>query len=262
MPRNSYPNCPICRSAASYLFATKFARVANCENPGCGHLFALDPEQNRGIHEHEESNVQMYTRRNEVLIRQLLTSGLVHDCARVLDVGAGLGHISSELKRQASGVEIVCVEAAPASVRHLREIGFEVFEDLSEMISGGKFDFMFIVELIEHVDDPVGLMTRCRHMLNPGGRIFLTTPSGELRNGSHDTAAYQIPEHVQFFTERSLGNLAVQSGFGHLEFLDMPQFYAGPANRLIKAMKDRARALRNWIQGRHHFVTTFVSTTT
>ena len=41
-----------------------------------------------------------------------------------------------------------------------------------------KFDAIFLIHTLEHVDDPVFLLKRCRTWLHPGGRLFLAVPNG------------------------------------------------------------------------------------
>ncbi|MDO9106966.1 MAG: class I SAM-dependent methyltransferase [Methylovulum sp.] len=248
--------CPVCGSAHAEQFATEFVVVRKCAKPICGHLYAVEVMPAAGVHEHDEDNIVWYASRNQQLIGKLLADGHVKEHGRVLDIGSGLGHIMAELKRQAPSVEVVCVEAAPKSVAYLKKYGFSVIEDMTSLDPAecGCFDAIFMVEVIEHLDDPLALLSVCRKLLNPGGFVFLTTPCGELRNGSHATAAYQIREHIQFFTERSLRLVVTKAGFQSIEFKELREYHVGSNNPLAKLVKDTARILRNKLQGRHHLI--------
>lgn len=248
--------CPICNSSTTFMFSTKYTNVNKCESIECGHLFSIDSRPNIGIHEHEVNNVEIFSRRNIHLAKKLKRMGLVFDGAQVLDVGAGLGHISSEIVLQGENVNITCVEAAPIAINYLNEKGFKVIESL-DMIKPeyiGYFDTILMVELIEHIDDPLALLAACKSVLSPGGCIFLTTPCGELRSRSHKTAAYNMPEHVQFFTERSLTNALMKAGFSSVKYVELREFHAGSRINVIKFLKDSLRIARNLIQGKHHLV--------
>lgn len=248
--------CPICGAAGKKCFETRYAAIDQCGDPNCGHLFADNPKLDAGVHEHDTIDVSIYKRRNEAFIKKLLRGGYIKDGDRVLDIGAGVGHIASELKRQAPGVVITCVEAAPMLVAHLKECGFEVIEDLSSitMKTNGRFDFVFMIELIEHVPDPVRLLADCRAVMSPKGRILVTTPGGELRNKDHNIAAYDVPEHIQFFTVRSLRLAAKKAGFAGLRLAEMHVYHAGSTWAPLKWMKDCTRSLRNMVQGKHHII--------
>lgn len=256
MNSHAQTGCPICGSSYAAQFSTEFVVVRKCEMPSCGHLYAVEVKATAGVHEHTEDNISMYASRNQRLIRRLLADGYVKDHSRVMDIGSGLGHIMAELKRQAPSVGIVCVEAAPKSVAYLKKSGFDVIEDLANINSDhcGRFDAIFLIEVIEHLEDPHALLSVCRNLLNPGGVVLLTTPCGELRNGSHATAAYQIREHVQFFTERSLRMAVSKAGFQSIEFKELREYHVGSNNKIIKWLKDMARITRNKLQGRHHLI--------
>jgi cyclopropane fatty-acyl-phospholipid synthase-like methyltransferase len=174
--------------------------------------------------------------------------------SRVLDIGSGLGHIMSAVRERLSDCHITCVEAAPKSIEYLRRNNFKVVEDFGLLSGTGPYDVIFMVEVIEHLDDPAAVLRLCHSLLTTGGGIFLTTPCGELRWGSHSTAAYETLEHVQFFTQESLCLAARNAGFDSVKFFEMREFYPGSANRAIKWVKDSLRIARNWVQGRHHFV--------
>jgi SAM-dependent methyltransferase len=250
--------CPICGAAHKMTFSSNFAVVQQCSNNKCGHLFAIQSFPGRGVHEHDSSNIGLYARRNERLIRRLIKERVLPTEGRVLDIGAGLGHIVMELKRQAPLVHIVCVEAAPESVKILRRNGLTVVEDLDALTQDtyGLFDAILLVEVIEHVEDPVGLLRRCKRMLRSGGTIFLTTPSGKLSYVSKQTAAYDIPEHVHFFTRTSLVMAAQSANFTNVRFRELREYHAGPRAAALKWLKDTARICRNLIDGKHHFIAT------
>jgi len=247
--------CPICSLESSVSFRAKYCLVGKCVNQECGHIFAVTRPIGTGIHEHSESDVDLYAARNKTLTKKLIDIGWLMPGTRILDIGSGLGHIMSEVRETLANCRITCVEAAPKSIAYLREKNFEVIEDFGLLAGTGPYDVIFMIEVIEHLDDPAAVLRACYSMVKTGGRIFLTTPSGELRSGSHATAAYDTAEHVQFFTEKSLSLAAKNAGFESVQFLDMREFYAGSANGAVKWCKDSLRIVRNWLQGRHHFVT-------
>jgi SAM-dependent methyltransferase len=249
-------NCPVCGFTGKFSFKSRHVAVWKCQNPECGHLFAHEPPSGQGVHEHAEGVAPLFAARNVRLVRRLIRDGVLSVAGRVLDIGAGLGHIVEEIRRQAPGIEIDCVEAAPESVASLRRNSFRVVENFESMSPTllGQFDTILLVEVIEHVEDPVELLRTCRSLLRDGGTLFLTTPGGELRNGSHRTAAYAVPEHIQFFTSASLRNAGRQAGFSNIRFREMRAYHAGSPVPAIKWLKDSARILRNQMQGKHHFI--------
>jgi trans-aconitate methyltransferase len=52
-----------------------------------------------------------------------------------------------------------------------------------------RFDSIILEHVLEHVDDPVGLLVRVREWLAPGGRLFLGVPNG---NSIHRLVAVKM----------------------------------------------------------------------
>lgn len=63
--------------------------------------------------------------------------------------------------------------AHQASLRMVEFI-HSTFEDVK---LDRQFDAIFLIHALEHVDDPVALLKRCREWLYPGGKLFLAVPN-------------------------------------------------------------------------------------
>jgi 2-polyprenyl-3-methyl-5-hydroxy-6-metoxy-1,4-benzoquinol methylase len=114
-----------------------------------------------------------------------------------------------------------------------------------------------LIEVIEHVPDPVGFLDHLKRCLDLEGQIFLTTPCGELRNGSRATNAYDTPEHVQFFTEKSLRLAIKKAGFRDITYEYIDALYPRNTSVLSSATFKRfatkiARPILATIQGPRH----------
>jgi 2-polyprenyl-3-methyl-5-hydroxy-6-metoxy-1,4-benzoquinol methylase len=186
-----------------------------------------------------------YNERNKRLARRLSLLRAYAD--RVLDVGAGAGHVAESIRDELRAT-VVCVEADLVAVKRLTQLGFEVHSSIEEV--RGSFDLILLIEVIEHLDDPLLLLRALREHLMPDGRIFLTTPCGRLRSGSIKTNAYDTPEHVQFFTERSLCTALLSAGFSAPRFVLINELY--PEFGLFRRI---GRQLRMLVRGPTHLVT-------
>src|SRR5258708_6345133 len=49
---------------------------------------------------------------------------------------------------------------------------FEKFE------TSEKFDAVFIAHVLEHIEDPISMLQKVRHLLAPNGRVYLIVPNG------------------------------------------------------------------------------------
>ena len=94
---------------------------------------------------------------------------------RLLDVGAGSGILLEAATAQgwqAEGVEPSRWLAQEAAHRGLRvHLGV-----LPCSAAAGPYDAVTVVDVIEHVPDPVGLMRDVRKVLDPGGIALVVTP--------------------------------------------------------------------------------------
>ncbi len=251
--------CPICSARGSWSFDSRYVGVHRCENPECAHLFAVDVDSNHGVMNDVGTGVEesMYGERNERLVGFWKDEGFVTRTSRLLDVGAGTGHLARSVTSRFPDIEIHCVEESESLRDRLDRQGFAVSQNLDGIPSGRSFDAVLLIEVIEHVPDPVHFLDRLRGLLDPKGRIFLTTPCGELRNGSRATNAYDTPEHVQFFTEKSLRLAVARAGFRGITCEYIDALYPRSPNVLSLATfkrlaKNAARPIVATFQGPRH----------
>ena len=210
--------CPVCGSVAAAAFETPHHRVARCRRHSCGPLLAVDANPDQGVM-HEGScgrDYGVYEKRDSVLVKYWLRKRFLRKGCRLLDVGSGSGHILAAVKRLVDGVDVYAVEASESYHDGLRQLGCKVHRSLEEIPKDVEFDACTMIEVIEHLDDPVGVLREIRHRLKRGGKAFLTTPAGDYRLDPADPmrlGAYAAAEHVQFFTPRSLRLALRGAGF-------------------------------------------------
>ena len=248
------PNpCPICHGAPGERFRSKYVMVLKCQAPSCGHLYAEDPAAERGLQSHDpDAEYRQYRERNARLVRSWRKIGFITPQSQVLDVGSGAGHIVESIREQMPGVGLTCMEPERGSAEYLRSKGFSVVESFEQL--DRVFDAVLLIEVVEHVSDPVGLLSSCRLVMKPGARALVTTPCGETRSGSRNTSAYETLEHIQFFTETSLGLACQNAGLGGFAFRYMKEMY--PSGRgtaaVTAALKSIARPIQIRLTGPRH----------
>ena len=121
---------------------------------------------------------------------------------RLLDVGCGDGKFLADMKRL--GWEVVGVEPDPEAAKIAEErLGLSVFTGtLGEAnFPPDAFDAITMKHVIEHVEDPIGLVRECHRILKPGGRLSIATPNTEcLQHQLFRTAWLELdpPRHLQF----------------------------------------------------------------
>ena len=98
----------------------------------------------------------------------------------VLELGSFRGEFTKRLVGRFD--DITCVEAsgeALAASRTLLGDKVTLVEGTFETVSLGRtFDNIILTHVLEHLDDPVGVLARVnREWLSPGGRLFLVCPN-------------------------------------------------------------------------------------
>jgi SAM-dependent methyltransferase len=138
---------------------------------------------------------------------------------RLLDIGCGAGHLLEAARNH--GWNAQGLDVSSHALKHVRELGFEVFE--GELNAAGfptaHFDVVTAAELLEHVFDPRGLVEEVARILRPGGLFWLTTP--HARGLSARLLGLQWhciwpPEHLQLFSISGLKALLRSAGFRQL----------------------------------------------
>ena len=139
---------------------------------------------------------------------------------KILDVGCGDGRFLSLLKAHGDPAwELIGLDFDEKAVAECRKRGFRAeAKRIEDFNPEEKFDAVIMFQLIEHVEDPAGIMRRVRERLNPGGLFIIETPNPAGRDfhwfkktyWSH----YHFPRHWNLFTREHLKKLLTDSGFG------------------------------------------------
>jgi 2-polyprenyl-6-hydroxyphenyl methylase/3-demethylubiquinone-9 3-methyltransferase len=156
---------------------------------------------------------------------------------RVIDVGCGGGILSESMALQ--GAQVTGIDLAEKSLKvarlHQLESGVQVdyrliaAEDLAAAEPSG-FDVVTCMEMLEHVPDPVSVMTACAQMVKPGGWVFFSTLNRNpksylfaiigaeyvlsmLPKGTHDWSKFIKPHELAAF--------ARQAGLDSVELMGM-----------------------------------------
>jgi len=151
------------------------------------------------------------------LFRRLL-AGLRGDRLRVLDVGGGSGWMLDTLRSVSSRVAVTqVVDIDRGAERAARAKGHQFFcGPIEAFRPREKFDFVLLLNLIEHVADPLQVMRQVNSLLTDQGVVLVKTPNYDaldarlFRHGNW--GGYHCPRHWVLFTQESFGRLAQASG--------------------------------------------------
>ncbi len=134
---------------------------------------------------------------------------------QVLEIGAGAGLLIAEARR--AGLDAVGVEPSRSLVSEaLRLHGVELLNGTfpHPQLRGRQFDLLFLVDVIEHLEDPVGLLMECAKALKPDGVMVMVTPnvsSVAARLLRHRWWHLRLA-HVGYFNDRSMREACNRAG--------------------------------------------------
>lgn len=135
-----------------------------------------------------------------------------------LDVGGGTGWLLT----QARAVEprlthTAVVDIDPKAREAAEKLGHAFhLSRIEEFRSDRKYDLILLLNLIEHVDDPVAVLSSMGELLAPGGKILAKTPNHDsldarlFRNRSW--GGYHCPRHWVIFTPESFAGAIKRAG--------------------------------------------------
>jgi hypothetical protein len=245
--------CPICKSKSDYIFNSKHnKKIFECSNIDCGHFFTPPNSLSQGIcsrsydiERESDDYLKIYGERNTRLLQFLknnLPTGIVK--MNLLDFGAGNAHISrtfkSILKEDAN---IYCLESNPLCKNLYTKFQLIQSEEIKDVPN--NIDLIYMIEVIEHLIDPLEIMIVLRRKLNNFGILFLSTPCG--KENENNTNAFDTPSHLHFFTEKSLNLVLEKSGFEPIIFKQIQEMYPLPSNKLYARLNYSKKLLLQFL---------------
>jgi 2-polyprenyl-3-methyl-5-hydroxy-6-metoxy-1,4-benzoquinol methylase len=148
----------------------------------------------------------------------------------VLDAGCGNGNLATQMidRYPVCGADLS--ESGIGAARQLCPEGrfatASVYDDLFALFDQ-RFGAAISLEVVEHLYDPLALMSRLHEAVLPEGVIILSTPyHGYLKNvvmalGNRLDAHYhpwKAGGHIKFWSKQTLSRLFDMSGFDVIEF--------------------------------------------
>lgn len=126
---------------------------------------------------------------------------------RILDVGCGDGLFFDKLSQfgQVHGIEAT-EELVTPSGPHRARIHIGPFDETFQ--PGQQFSLILMLDVLEHMPDPVGALRKAWALLEPGGSLLVTVPAFKLLWTNHDI----LNHHFTRYTKTSFRRLARAAG--------------------------------------------------
>ncbi len=143
---------------------------------------------------------------------------------RLLDLGCGLGDFLAYTKRQ--GWDVVGLEPSREAVAACAAKDLEVYSlNIEEFLAQhphyrSSFSVVSLLNILEHVPDPVEILTEAKKLLVVGGLVLIQVPNdfSEIQLSAQQAVQKKpwwiaIPDHINYFNFDSLQGLLKRLGF-------------------------------------------------
>ncbi len=113
----------------------------------------------------------------------VIFSNISYDgCQSLLEIGSGVGAQTKILLERFPDLRIQCIDASSAQVERAKvalsdeiskgRVKLQVGDALQQPFNDDSFDAAFVCWLLEHVQDPIGVLHEARRLLKSGGIIY------------------------------------------------------------------------------------------
>ena len=229
-------SCPLCKKSAIELYASAkdveyfssdetydYFECKSCEilfiHPvPIDKLGLIYPPNYYSVQESKESLAFRIKNYLDKKFFKKILEGIEGSNLSILDVGGGTGWLLNKIKEyepRAKFTQVVDISVEAEGTA--RKFHHEYFcGTIEQFQTARKFDLILVLNLIEHVEDPLSTLQNCRELLSERGVIILKTPNyfsfdaRLFRN--KNWGGYHCPRHWTIFKRESFARLSNNAG--------------------------------------------------
>jgi SAM-dependent methyltransferase len=199
----------------------------------------MEPTFYEDYYRHENSH--WWFRWRYDLITQLVATLKKDDSFKILDAGCGTGQMTKQLEDFGNAIGM---DSAPEAITYARSRGVQQLvrgSITNPPFAHGSFDCVLALDVIEHVDDDMGILTSLYQVIKPGGHLIITVPAFDALWSEHD----EINHHKRRYRSPRLRRLIEEAGFSvdRVTYcntaLCVPVFLARKGKNLLRALSRR-----------------------
>lgn len=145
--------------------------------------------------------------------REILTRIVRENVPRggsILDVGCGTGFVLEELR---DSYEVHGIDDAEIAVRFCHSKGLDFVERgvLGKTpLSRSSYDSVMFLDVIEHIDDDVGVLRAAADVLAPEGCVVVTVPALNILWSEHDVVHHHRRRYTRATLERAIRDAGLE----------------------------------------------------
>ena len=143
---------------------------------------------------------------------------------RLLDIGAGNGAFCSTAME--FGYEVTGTETSRQAVKRAKEMfGVQlIYGDIDSIPRNPQFGIVTMWDVIEHLRDPLKMLTEARARMVEGGLIIIATGNYESlsRLAMRERWGQYLFDHMFYFSPSSLEKLVHRAGFSCFQLHQLP----------------------------------------
>lgn len=186
----------------------------------CGLALSHAPDRGKNLYGRDytlgnihDSAAQARARNQAAFIGGVLQDTMKQEkTIRVLEVGCSNGLTLAQLHVLNPAAQCVGIDPAPgdskvAGVQVLTGTCPDLWGKYSQVLEAGGFDFIYSINVVEHVEDPVAFLREHDRLLTDNGCLVLTCPDGNTPN-----IELLFADHLSSFTTLSMHLIARQCG--------------------------------------------------
>lgn len=224
-PAASAGACLLCKSTGDDIVLVDNGHVGRrCD---CGIVY-IDPRPQPDVLDniqdfHSDSYYQYPAFLRFAFIKDVCERHLLPGERRMLDVGAGHGHLA--VLARGAGYHVAAIEPDPACADELRARGIETEQALlkNTRYEDGRFDIIFHIDLLSHFANPADALATLRRLVKRGGLVCFEVGifGGLSKSWYRWMGRAGFPQHLWFYSYENLDRLFRESG---LEIVDRRNF--------------------------------------
>ena len=144
-----------------------------------------------------------------------------------LDIGSGYGFFTAAALR--AGFEVTAVNPGVWENNIFEQMnGFRPTESFFEDVDfTQQFDLVILSQVLEHIENPLGMLSRVQSILSPHGVVAIAVPNFDsywVKIFKRDGGVIWVPEHLNCFSKKSLTMLLSRAGFDVVRYQAISRF--------------------------------------